>query len=306
MDHYAGQLFTQTPQEQQHIKRFYDIIISFCVSVFAHKGLFLGYSTEGAKTARARSPSDTDNSTTTQRCAEIKEITMKRITAAFMAGAMVLGLTACGAKETDPMDTFAENTIAETITEATTTEATTEESVVPTFMPEQHAQLHCWDKDRNEADFASDFDFGSNASYEFFNFDGVDWPMYPNYPAGEDIVITFKSDKDFKFGQILKFGSGVDLSIDIFREDADIIYIASDHASHEATTDEWTYTTNINEFVTCSDGVYTITIPADYVTPEYDFYIKLATVQTTGWYSSEEDVDFGDGIEFYVRCFPAQ
>lgn len=286
MPRHAGQLSTQTPPKAI-IKRFYDIIISFCVSIFAHKGIFLGYSTG-------------------RKCAEIKEITMKKITAAVMAGAMVLGLTACGAKETDPMDTFAENTIAETITEATTTEATTEESVAPTFTPEQHAQLICWEKDNNNADFAGDFDFGSNASFEILNFDGVDWPAYPNYPAGEDIVITFKSDKDLKWGKILKFGSGVDLSIDIFREDADIINIASDHASHEATTDEWTYTTNINEFVTCSDGVYTITIPAEYVTPEYDFYIKLATVQTTGWYSSEEEVDFGDGIEFYVRCFPAQ
>ena len=44
---------------------------------------------------------------------------------------------------------------------------------------------------------ATDFDFGSNVSLELWtDEDGYSWPTYPNYPAGEDIVITFKCDED--------------------------------------------------------------------------------------------------------------
>ena len=222
-----------------------------------------------------------------------------------MAGAMVMALTACGAKTDETtVETPREAPPTEETTTETTTEATTEESVV-TFTPEEHAQLVMFTKDNSDSDFATDFDFG-NASYEVFNFDGFDWPGYPNYPVGEDIVITFKSDKDLKWGSIIKYGPDVDLSIDIFREDADITYLAYDKAAHNANTDEWTYTTNINEFVTCSDGVYTLTIPAEYVESEYAYKITLATDQASGWSDPDVDQTPEYSLEFHVRSFPAQ
>lgn len=222
-----------------------------------------------------------------------------------MAGAMFMALTACGAKTDETtVETPREAPPTEETTTETTTEATTEESVV-TFTPEEHAQLFLFGKDYRESDFATDFDFG-NASYETFNFDGVDWPAYPNYPAGEDIVITFKSDMDLKWGSIMKMGPDVTLPDDLFIEGADITYIACDHATHNANTDEWTYTTNINEYVTCSEGVYTITIPAEYVVSEYTYKICLATEQTSGWYDADEEIDHGYSLEFNLRCYPPQ
>ena len=218
-----------------------------------------------------------------------------------------------------------EEEIVETTTEESeiTEPSVSEESEAQEILypPEGYAQVNCSGGSYYMDEFypsdygdlvATDFDFGSNVSLELWtDEDGYSWPTYPNYPAGEDIVITFKCDEDLDWGTIMRYADGVDPTFAVFDENADLICIAQTTANHtsgievdgEVVEEEsMTYECNISDYLTNNNGTYTLTIPAEYVVPGYIFSIHLSTEQTSGWYLSGEEPAKDEFVEFYVRC----
>ena len=215
--------------------------------------------------------------------------------------------------------------IVETTTEESeiTEPSASEESEAPeiVYPPEAYAQVNCSGGMYSTDGFypsdygnlvATDFDLGSNASLELWTDEnGFEWPTYPNYTAGEDIVITFKCDEELDWGTIMRYPEGADPTFIMFDENADLTYIASTSATHtsgieidgEVVDEEsMTYTCNISDYLTNNNGTYTLTIPAEYVVPGYIFSIHLSTEQTSGWYSGDEEPVKDEYVEFYVRC----
>ena len=177
-------------------------------------------------------------------------------------------LTACSSGQ--PEETSAssdETTTAETTTEATTTttEETDESEPGITFTNDEYA-----------GDFiilgvASDFDWGSNAILSTWHYsaEDVDYPAGPSYPAGEDIVISFTSDKDLEIdlirGKEVAQGYAVP-----FRELANSL----DYGDIvERITDRCTIDRDGNR--------YTITIPGESVDPEW--MIEWGMNDGNGW-----------------------
>jgi len=200
-----------------------------------------------------------------------------KIMATILAGVMALGMTACGSKPTETTTAPTEPSTVESTTEATTsettvettetTEATTEANA---FTPEQALGLP-----PNTG--ITEINIG-DATIETQDFDGVEWPMAPNFVAGQDIVITFKSDADLKLTRAFKYSPDIGMSIDI----AIIKWETFD--GRDVTFDMSKIIDNCT--LTNADGVYTFTIPAEFVTSNYYFY-----------------VEFDNGAIFNLRCF---
>ena len=193
-----------------------------------------------------------------------------KIIATILAGIMALGMTACGSKPTETTATPTEPSTVESTTEATTSETTEETTKANAFTPEQALGLP-----PNTG--ITEINIG-NATIETQNFDGVECPMAPNYVAGQDIVITFKSDADLKITRAFKYSPDIGISIDI----AIIKWETTD--GRDITFDMSKIIDNCT--LTNADGVYTFTIPAEFVNSNYYFY-----------------VEFDNGAIFNLRCF---
>ena len=132
-------------------------------------------------------------------------------------------------------ETTAATTIA--LTEAT---AATSETTANPDKPEEYANIKYYNIDDPNAPIASDFDFVDAALYKDVN--GV--MSYPNYQAGKDIVVTFKCEKDLKYGDIYQWpNEGEESGFNI----AD---------SYSTPNDE----KSILKFLTNNDGIYTLRI----------------------------------------------
>ena len=227
---------------------------------------------------------------------------MKKVISAVITGSLLLALSACSsAPEVTTEEATTTTTESETTTMVTTTTEETTAEPTYSFAPEEYSRVYI-DSAGPElpADLASDFDYGSNAIYEIWYDEANDtaWPCAPNYPAGEDIVITFKSKEDyFDFGSILRVDPNVDMNLAEF--DPSTLAIASMQSTHNANTDEWTYSSNITDYLKYDDGTYTLTIPAEYVETGYNFQIKLTT-EPFGF--TGEGVARGSTVDIIIRC----
>ena len=192
-------------------------------------------------------------------------------------------LTGCssGKKTETSAATDSTTTAVETTTAATTAVTTTTvETTAEPDKPEDYADIVHFNIDKSETAVATDFNFVDAELYKDDN--GV--LKYPNYPAGKDIVIQFKSDKTLKYGAITQFPKG-----------------NSNKSNKLAYADESTKDSKngILKMLTCTDGVYTLTISAKYATNDCDFCIQLYTIYPL---MKNEEVR-GYGIVFYVRCY---
>ena len=197
-----------------------------------------------------------------------------KIMATILAGVMALGMTACGSKPTETTVTSTEPSTVESTTEATTSETTVETTEATTeanaFTPEQALGLPPNTR-------ITEINIG-DATIETQNFDGVEYPMAPNFVAGQDIVITFKSDADLKLTRAFKYSPDIGISI----SDAILMWDTTD--GRDITFDMSKIIDNCT--LTNADGIYTLTIPAEFVTSNYYFY-----------------VEFDNGAIFNLRCF---
>lgn len=228
---------------------------------------------------------------------------MKKILATVITGSMLLALTACAStpEATTEVTTTTTTTTAESETTTTTTTSETTTETTFDFPLEEYSRVNI-DAVGGIApsDLASDFDYGSNAIYEVW-FDEnakIGYPCAPNYPAGEDIVIKFKSKEDyFDFGSIIKCDPEIDRVMADFDENT--IYIAAIQSEHNANTDKWKYSSNIKDFLKYDNGTYTLTIPAEYVETSYSFYIRLSN-EPYGFTGG--DTEKGSMVDITVRC----
>ena len=183
------------------------------------------------------------------------EKNMKNKVLAVLLASTVL-MSACNAAE----ETTAASTSEETTTEATTT-TTTEETTTETtyvFTNDDYASVVVY------AGVASDFDWGSNAKLgvdSVEEFDSMTF-MLPTYPAGEDIVITFKSDKD--------------LGLEVFKGNRE----AAEEKNPFSMQLEIYHSDNVEKItdgctVTNDNGSYSLTIPAKYVEDGYFYQISF-------------------------------
>ena len=197
-----------------------------------------------------------------------------KIMATILAGVMALGMTACGSKPTETTVTSTEPSTVESTTEATTSETTVETTEATTeanaFTPEQALGLPPNTR-------ITEINIG-DVTIETQNFDGVEYPMAPNFVAGQDIVITFKSDADLKLTRAFKYSPDIGISI----SDAILMWDTTD--GRDITFDMSKIIDNCT--LTNADGIYTLTIPAEFVTSNYYFY-----------------VEFDNGAIFNLRCF---
>lgn len=106
----------------------------------------------------------------------------------------------------------------------------------------------------------------------------MECPKAPNYVAGQNIVITFKSDADLKLTRVFKYSPDIGISIN----EAILMWDTTD--GRDITFDMSKIIDNCT--LTNADGVYTFTIPAEFVTSNYYFY-----------------VEFDNGAIFNIRCF---
>ena len=206
---------------------------------------------------------------------------MKKRLAAVLTACFLL--TACSSGQNAATSATNNETAAVATTEATTTTTeattTTAETTLPDT-PEVFADVACFTGDYKEALFATEFDFGTAVLYKDTN--GV--RAYPNYPAGQDIKLSFKCDKKLKWGEITRspyFSKS---------QDSKEVSIAKIDYGDKG------YTTNISKFLKYKDGIYTLTIPAKYAVQDNEFRIVLATDPEFS------DYDGKDWLTFYVCC----
>ena len=165
----------------------------------------------------------------------------------------------CSSGQT-PVTSAATDTTTAVTTEAATTSTaveetnTTAETTAEPEKPEDYADIYFMNKDGSNTAFATDFEFVDAELYKDVN--GV--LRYPNFQAGKDIVINFKSDIDFKQGGIYYYSKT--------KPKRNIIAIPT--ASSKENT-------NILKYLTCKDGDYTLKIPAKHVKPDNEYRIKL-------------------------------
>ena len=203
---------------------------------------------------------------------------MKNKIMAMMIVSTIL-LTACSSK-TESTTTENQTTTVTTTTEVTTT--TTIETTAPD-RPEDFADVTFSDVEDKESNntFASEFSFIDAVLFKDDN--GV--YRYPNYAAGKDITVTFKSDKEIKVGSIRR-----------------VSYPGGIYSAKEVSIlDNYDYYGDLNEkekknendkffkMITLNEGVYTLTIPAKYAEQDNLFYVNLYTEQR-------------DCVSFYVSC----
>ena len=205
-----------------------------------------------------------------------------KIMATVLAGVMALGMTACGTKPTETTVTPTSEVTTESTTEATpveTTEATTvettAESTAPEFAPEEYAFVM-----KSDGVEVSDFTF-VDASYTTKEDGSL---AFPTFTAGQNIVISFKCDKEFKFGEITRTPEQMD------SPDFEVVYIAKTNKVDGVSS------STIADCLTYVDGTYTLTIPAEYAVAGNVFSIRLSTA------SWMDEPYTGEEISFYVRC----
>lgn len=205
-----------------------------------------------------------------------------KIMTTILAGVMALGMTACGSKPTETTATPTEPSVVESTTEATTSETTeattvetTAESTAPEYTPEEYAFVM-----KSEGVDASEFTF-VDASYTTKEDGSL---AFPTFTAGQNIVISFKCDKEFKFGEVTRAPEQMD------SPDFEVVYIAKTNKVDGVSS------STIAECLTYVDGTYTLTIPAEYAVAGNVFSIRLSTAS---WL---DDPYTGEEISFYVRC----
>lgn len=221
----------------------------------------------------------------------------KKLFTVILASTLLLSACSSGQK-TETTSSIEETTTTTTEATTTTTEATTTtQSPIANAKPEDYADINYFLEEDDDEDvpvdpFASDFEF---VDAELIKDDQNNMIFYPNYQAGKDMVVIFKSDKQFKFGAISQIESSkqyvtdYNLSINDY-EKANIAKIAS------ATKG---YTSTISKFLKYNNGVYTLTIPSKYAKTDSQFYIHL---YTKGKSFKDGDYVLGDSMTFFIRC----
>lgn len=210
-------------------------------------------------------------------------------------------LTSCSSGQTPATSAATETTTIAATTEATTKE-TTAEKTTTTAKPEAEAKT----EDYAELEFnyvnetqdvcATDFEFVNAELYKDAN--GV--LLHPNYPSGKNIVVRFKSEKQFKFGSIKQFPSAK-LHDDTYMEhviryyDGKIAKIEMREIYKPGKPGK----SNISKYLSYKDGFYTLTIPSKYAKTNNGFYIFLSTNCVM---DEDGNIDFGNHLTFYVRC----
>lgn len=183
------------------------------------------------------------------------EKNMKSKGLAVLLASTVL-MTACNAAEETTVASTSEETTTEATTTTTTEETTTETTYV--FTNDDYASVVVF------SGIATGFDWGSNAKLGIETeeeFDSMTF-MLPTYPANEDIVITFKSDKELGFG-VFKGNREAAEEKNPFSMQLEIYH--SDNV--EKITDGCP--------VTNDNGSYSLTIPAKYVEDGYFYQISF-------------------------------
>ena len=203
---------------------------------------------------------------------------MKKTAFVIILSATLL-FTSCSSGKTPAAS---ETTTATTIATTEATAATSAETTADPDKPEEYANISFYNKDTPKAAIATDFDFVDAALYKDVN--GVFY--YPNYQAGKDIVVTFKCDKDLKYGDIYQWPKeGEESGFDI----ADSSSTPNDEKS-------------ILKFLTNNDGIYTLKIPAKYAVPDTGFTIELYTDYPITQYDDFNETVLGYGMTFLIRC----
>ena len=227
----------------------------------------------------------------------------KKLFIVILASTILLSACSSGQQAETTSSIEETTTTAVTTTEATTTttEATTTTSQVPIVgdKPEDYADVNCFEGTRDtEKIIATDFDF-VDASLDK---DENNVHFYPNYPAGKNIVVRFKCDKEFKVGSIFRFPSSKQYDEDYLVNNVKNSFgnIAGFSSPNGKKT-----TSNISKFLSYKDGVYTLTIPAKYAKTDNQFYIQLyknVTNEPVDFDDELYNLIFGAGISFYLRC----
>lgn len=207
----------------------------------------------------------------------------RRMIATFIAAVMLM----TGCNNAGQPAASSETTAPETTTEETTTTTaapTTTETTMPSFPIEQHAGI--------VGDWGTDFDFGSNAKYESkydkkFN---VTYPCYPNYAPGEDVTITFKSEKKLKLGCIVKVDDSVTGPMDL---STIMVYGQNPNSKKDGITP-------IQKECTFSgkDGVYTVTIPGKQIEANRFYLINI--IENKSKKKNEVRIE---NYNFGIRCY---
>ena len=213
-------------------------------------------------------------------------IIMKRLMAAVLASSLLM-MTACSAAEETTVVTTEESTV-ETTEE--TSEETTEEPE-ETFSPGQYlgyeplGEVVSGDREL----IAHNFDLGSNASLELWEDteNGISYPIAPNYPEGEDVVITFKSDVELNAVSVAKYNPD------------NVDPMLAEHAAALAGSSDYPEFINLSNeaSLTCEDDTYTFSIPGEYIEDGYTYLIGLGTRE-----ENDSNVSVSWNIQMYIRC----
>lgn len=208
----------------------------------------------------------------------------RRMIATFIAAVMLM--TGCNnaGQPAASSGTAAPETTTEETTTTTTAAPTTTETTMPSFPIEQHAGI--------VGDWGTDFDFGSNAKYES-KYDKefqVTYPMYPNYAPGEDVTITFKSEKKLELGCIVKVDDSVTGPMDL---GTIMVYGQNPNSKKDGITP-------IQKECTFSgkDGVYTVTIPGKQIEANRFYLINI--IENKSKKKNEVRIE---NYNFGIRCY---
>ena len=194
---------------------------------------------------------------------------MKRfriLTATALIGAMVFGVTACGQPTPTTVTTEPTTTVTETETtpseSETTSVETTTETTVPTLSPDAYGA---------GLDKARDFNW-NNATLGVVTSDENVYPDAPTYPAGQNIVFSFKSNEAYTLTSVVK------VKEDVLNGDYGIDVIAIAPAIEGVDGNKIDYCS-----VNVTDGAYEITLNADVVEAGWCYVFAFTT--ETGSYS---------------------
>ncbi|MBP5260593.1 MAG: hypothetical protein J6Z43_00535, partial [Clostridiales bacterium] len=206
----------------------------------------------------------------------------KKVLAAVLASSLLM-MTACSTAEETTVTTTEETTVA-------TTEETSEEPE-ETFSPGQYlgyeplGEVVSGDREL----IAHDFDLGSNASLELWEDteNGISYPTAPNYPEGEDVVITFKSDVELNAVSVAKYNPD------------NVDPMLAEHAAALAGSSDYPEFINLSNeaSLTCEDDTYTFSIPGEFIEDGYTYQIGIGTREET-----DSNVSISWNIQMYIRC----
>lgn len=201
---------------------------------------------------------------------------------ALLAAGLVLSflLSGCSSEQKAGNPVSSEETTTIAATEDTT--ATTVKRHVdttPVKGSEEYADVTFTDASMEKMNaFASDFGFGDASLIKDSN--GVF--RYPNYPAGKEITVTFKCDRELTDADIsmAPYPGGRSATL------SEIINTASFDSEEEHKKKTETF----KKILTVQDGFYILTIPAGYAEQDNYFLINL--------YTKEREA----AIRFRVSC----